>query len=492
MANDQTIELRFATDTAALTRTTQQVEAMRTSVANVGQQFRAAGDGGRAGAMGILYLSQTIEDLQYGLSAVINNIPMLVMAMGGGPGLAGVVSIAAVGVNVLARNWDGLMSAFGNSKVETEAERMERLAKATKLTADEAKELARFQATQEADKRLGAIGGAKSDRERNALADTVKQLGGNDAISLLFEASGYGAQYRRLLKASGGEETEFLKGLRRDSEAAIKRDLDMAMGNRGTPEQQAAARDRLANIVAASPNLSSGPMGDALLRNQSPDQADAARARGKEAQRIADDMQVKAKLDAAEWEKERVRASQEEWVRFKAQLDLEQNARDDVTKEQQKKAAELRRQNFDEQRLRQRAREAERMDPQRFMNRAIDNLAADGGFSAMGVAMELRRRQMLGQGKEEATIGATNALAQDLFAMGQNGMGPILTPSEAVGQAMRLMREAMPEANFLGEQMRRMNENAPRAVQAQEMVAVKLDEAIRKGVPMVLRKGFRQ
>jgi chemotaxis protein histidine kinase CheA len=58
--------------------------------------------------MAMLMFSQGLEDAQYGLRGVMNNIPPLVMALGGGPGLAGVISVAAVAVSSLAKIWEKL------------------------------------------------------------------------------------------------------------------------------------------------------------------------------------------------------------------------------------------------------------------------------------------------------------------------------------------------------------------------------------------------
>ena len=67
---------------------------------------------GRGGAtnagMGLLMLSQTIDDLQYGIRGVVNNIAPLVMAIGGGTGLAGAATIAAVALNQLSPALDKL------------------------------------------------------------------------------------------------------------------------------------------------------------------------------------------------------------------------------------------------------------------------------------------------------------------------------------------------------------------------------------------------
>jgi hypothetical protein len=52
-----------------------------------------------------LEASRAMEDLQYGIGGVVNNIPSLVMALGGSAGLTAVISLAAVGVNQLYKNF---------------------------------------------------------------------------------------------------------------------------------------------------------------------------------------------------------------------------------------------------------------------------------------------------------------------------------------------------------------------------------------------------
>lgn len=53
----------------------------------------------RNSAQALLMFSQGIEDAQYGIRGVLNNIPGLIFAMGGGAGLAGAISLAAVGLS---------------------------------------------------------------------------------------------------------------------------------------------------------------------------------------------------------------------------------------------------------------------------------------------------------------------------------------------------------------------------------------------------------
>lgn len=76
------------------------------------QEFaRAASDvqtHGRNSGLAVLEASRAFEDLQYGIGGVLNNIPNLLMNLGIGAGLTGVVSAAAVGVNMLAKNFGNI------------------------------------------------------------------------------------------------------------------------------------------------------------------------------------------------------------------------------------------------------------------------------------------------------------------------------------------------------------------------------------------------
>lgn len=83
-----------------------------------GQQIQSAGG---QGAMGLMMLSQTIDDVQYGFRAIVNNIPMMASALGQAFGLSsqaamkfgGIAGIAAVAINVIIQHWDQLFERFG-------------------------------------------------------------------------------------------------------------------------------------------------------------------------------------------------------------------------------------------------------------------------------------------------------------------------------------------------------------------------------------------
>ena len=64
------------------------------------ESARAAG-GTRNVGQAALEASRGIEDLQYGIGGVVNNIPSLVMALGGGAGLTAAISLTAVAANQL-------------------------------------------------------------------------------------------------------------------------------------------------------------------------------------------------------------------------------------------------------------------------------------------------------------------------------------------------------------------------------------------------------
>lgn len=66
----------------------------------------------RSGGLGLTALAQAADDVQYGFTAIVNNIPGLAMGLGAGAGLAGSAGLAAVAINQLIKHWDDLMASF--------------------------------------------------------------------------------------------------------------------------------------------------------------------------------------------------------------------------------------------------------------------------------------------------------------------------------------------------------------------------------------------
>jgi len=85
----------------------------------IGKVSKSTGRLGRRGDAGraALEFSRAFEDAQYGVRGVLNNIPILVASLGGGAGLAGVISIAAVAGSQL---WERLRGGATDSKQSIE------------------------------------------------------------------------------------------------------------------------------------------------------------------------------------------------------------------------------------------------------------------------------------------------------------------------------------------------------------------------------------
>lgn len=83
--------------------------------------------------------AQFVDDMQYGLRGVMNNIPQLAMAFGMGSGLAGAISIAAVAVNYLWEKFGGAKEAKAETeKVTTSVGDLEEALKRASDAADKA------------------------------------------------------------------------------------------------------------------------------------------------------------------------------------------------------------------------------------------------------------------------------------------------------------------------------------------------------------------
>jgi hypothetical protein len=77
--------------------------------------------GGKSLGMAALEGSRAVEDLQYGLAGVVNNIPSLVMALGGGMGLTAAISLGAVAANQLYKRSSEMVDEFGRADRESKA-----------------------------------------------------------------------------------------------------------------------------------------------------------------------------------------------------------------------------------------------------------------------------------------------------------------------------------------------------------------------------------
>jgi hypothetical protein len=105
----------------------------------------------RNSSQALLMFSQGFEDAQYGIRGVLNNIPGLIIAMGGTAGLAGAISIAAVAGSVLveklgaveekASDVEDRIRDVANSMGELEADRFDEVGEAIDATRERAEAL---------------------------------------------------------------------------------------------------------------------------------------------------------------------------------------------------------------------------------------------------------------------------------------------------------------------------------------------------------------
>jgi hypothetical protein len=192
---------------------------------NLSQGMRTAG-------MSVLYLSQAIEDAQYGVRSILNNIPMLVMSLGGGPGLAGVASLAAVAISQLVEHWDDLTKLWSQNQTQTEAQNMEKLGKAIATTREEMDKMveAEKQLREQRAKLVEAPGAEQAARAKG-VAEAFGKVGGEGAIRDLARALEEEIKARFGARFPAGDQTQVAQTL-----------INQAMGREGIGAQQDAER----------------------------------------------------------------------------------------------------------------------------------------------------------------------------------------------------------------------------------------------------------
>lgn len=92
--------------TGATTQVTNALNQATKTANGAAQAQEAVKKSSGSSAQGLLMLAQAAQDAQYGFAGVVNNIPGIITGLGMGAGVAGVVSMAAVGVQVLTKHVD--------------------------------------------------------------------------------------------------------------------------------------------------------------------------------------------------------------------------------------------------------------------------------------------------------------------------------------------------------------------------------------------------
>ena len=140
---------------AEIEKTRQKTETFTSGVTKLQQPTRNS-------ANALLMFSQGFEDAQYGIRGVLNNIPGLIMSLGGTAGLAGAISIAAVGISALVGQFEKAEEAatdvadsiktMADNMGDMEAERFDEVARGIELARESAESLkVQFDETRKAD-----------------------------------------------------------------------------------------------------------------------------------------------------------------------------------------------------------------------------------------------------------------------------------------------------------------------------------------------------
>lgn len=101
----------------ATTRYAASIGALATKTQSVHTGMESIQKGTSRAGYGFLMLGQMVDDAQYGFKSVVNNIPGVVMSLGGSAGLAGALGISGVAINTWVKNWDDAKEAFGDTAV---------------------------------------------------------------------------------------------------------------------------------------------------------------------------------------------------------------------------------------------------------------------------------------------------------------------------------------------------------------------------------------
>lgn len=212
----------------AMGKTAARTETVSSGITKVGKSSRDS-------SMALLMFSQGFEDAQYGIRGILNNIPPLVMALGGTAGLAGVVSLAAVSFSMLGNVFDttkkqavdtaDLIKTVADNMGAMQTEKMSLRLEAIEAAADAAAALKQnFEETNKAEDAYATA--ALSNAEKIAAANrTIAELLGlqvNQYAALQQAAEAEAAQRAEAARQAADAENAKLEKTR--EAAALKAD----------------------------------------------------------------------------------------------------------------------------------------------------------------------------------------------------------------------------------------------------------------------------
>jgi hypothetical protein len=210
------------------------VEQLNRSTASVDTAMHGVATGTTAWSRSLLQFGYVAQDamsfqngMRQGLVAIQNNIPGIVLAMGGGPGLAGTIALVGTAAQLAYEHLDKLHSVLGTSPVRSYTAQMKDLSKS--LTEDSSPEdrarVAKFKREQAAGEAGEGVPKSIAKMTSEA-ADALHEYGGTEAVSRAVAKARFKDHY------TNQEEDERIKALEANKEALKKQVGD----NRAFPE----------------------------------------------------------------------------------------------------------------------------------------------------------------------------------------------------------------------------------------------------------------
>ena len=256
------IAIQTTGDTTGAVKVDQAIKQVTQSTEKFNASNVAMAGKSRNSSMALLEFSRGFEDLQYGVRGVLNNIPPLVMSLGGGAGLAGVISLAAVSLSMLGNVFDTSKDKIkgAGDNADTAKTKLNEAAKAYAnfwKSGSEARKEALHEDDSTLKKLLGGI-----DNQRKTANDSIGLRASletaQETIGIIRERMALGTIESAMEVATG----EKLLGLAKQREASVKAIFDMEQGIADIARRKEIDQ-ATNNLVAADMKVSATAGGDA-------------------------------------------------------------------------------------------------------------------------------------------------------------------------------------------------------------------------------------
>lgn len=244
--------------------------------------------GGSFNSRALVETSRIIDDIQYGISGCLNNLPGLIESFGGSAGLAGAVGIVGVAFYQAWKHFDDLQNLLGNGKTLSEAAAMEELAKVARKTAEEFERLARYQGVQGVSQ---AVQTGKTEAEQKQESDVTKAITEAGATDVA----------RGMLKANPAAFDSALPGITKpgDEKGNILQN-EQGVNRTALVDAQDAQRRLDDYRSGASRIVPAGPNSDKLVTEEiSPERLQALQVERDQARKALDEARRQAAIEQA-------------------------------------------------------------------------------------------------------------------------------------------------------------------------------------------------